>query len=187
MKKIEDYEINSCTMAILPVEYGSKIYSKVIEIEDEYISPFKPIELIKKNCDYFGVSYESRKKGTSSLIGYTRKIPIAIEPANHLFFFPTTSPSRQECIWFSFEHIEDYRRIGPHQTLILFKNHQSQQFSVSCSTIEGQILRTSLLKSKLLQRIENNKRKSYYILHDIKSLKASESVSGYEDTIFLKD
>jgi hypothetical protein len=40
---IEEYEINPCTMMIMPMEYGSKVYSRIIEIDDEYLSPFKPI------------------------------------------------------------------------------------------------------------------------------------------------
>lgn len=187
MKQMEDYEINSCTMFLLPVEYGSKIYSKVVEPEDEYLSPFKPLDLVKKSCNYFGVSYESRKKGTSLLIGYKRKIPIVIEPANHLFFFPTTSPNRPECIWIAHEHVENYRRGELQQTLITFQNKQSYLFPVSFGTIETQMLRTALLKTKLLQRIESNQRKSFYLLHGPKSSKASESVRVYGDDIFLKD
>ena len=188
MKQIEEYEINSCTMLLLPVEYGSKIYSKVIEAEDEYLSPFKPLDIIKKGCDYFGVSYESRKKGTSQLIGYNRKIPIAIEPTNRLFFFPTTSPKSPECIWIAHEYVENYTRVRPNQTLITFRNKQSHIFSVPFGTIETQMLRTALLKTKLLQRIENNQRKSFYLLHGQKSSKASERFSAYgNDEIFSKE
>lgn len=86
LKKIEEYEINSCTMFLQPIDYGSKVYTNVFEIDDEFISPFKPLDIVKKSCDYFGCDYESRKKGTRQLIGYSRKIPIAIEPTNHLFF-----------------------------------------------------------------------------------------------------
>ncbi|MBL4952346.1 competence protein ComK [Neobacillus sp. YIM B02564] len=186
LNRIEDYEINSCTLFILPVEYGSKLYSKVMEVDDEYLSPFKPLDLIKKNCNYFGVSYESRKKGTSLLIGYNRKIPIAIEPTNHLFFFPTTSPTRPECIWIAHKHVENYRRLGPHQTLITFQNKQSHIFPVSFGTIETQMLRTALLETKLLQRIENNQKKSFYLLHGPKSSQASESSSLYREDIFSK-
>jgi len=58
---IEEYEINPQTMAIIPMEYGSKIYSKILEVDEELISPFKPIEIIKKSCQYFGSSYEGSK------------------------------------------------------------------------------------------------------------------------------
>ncbi len=186
-QQIEEYEVNSCTMFLAPSEYGRKIYSKVVEVEDEFLSPFKPLDIIKRSCNYFGVDYESRKRGTRQLIGYSRKIPIAIEPTTHIFFFPTTSPNRPECIWISHEHVENYRRVGAHQTMITFQNKQSYTFPVSFSTIEGQMLRTSLLKTKLLQRIESNERKLFYLLHGPKPLKASEGSQDYAGEIYLKD
>jgi competence protein ComK len=179
-KKIEEYEINSCTMFLQPVEYGSKVYTHVFEVEDEFLSPFKPLEVVKKSCDYFGCDYESRKRGTRQLIGYTRKIPIVIEPTNHIFFFPTTSPIRSECIWISHDLVDNYRRIAPQQTLITFQNKQSHLFPVSFSTIEGQILRTSKLKTKLLQRIEQNERKLYYFHHKPMNMKALENSDDYD-------
>lgn len=178
-RQIEEYEVNSCTMFLEPVNYGSKIYSQIFELEDEYISPFTPLTLIKNSCNYFGVDYESRKKGTTQLIGYNRKIPIAIEPANRIYFFPTTSPTRPECIWIAHEHVENYRRIGPNQTLIIFRNKQSRTFEVPFCTIEGQMLRTALLKTKLMQRIEGNK-KWMYLEQSRKPVAASESSRGYE-------
>ncbi|CEG29605.1 competence protein ComK [Bacillus sp. B-jedd] len=60
-KQIEEYEINPCTMFIKPFVYGSKVYSQVYEMDEEFISPFKPLEIIKKSCEYFGSSYEGLK------------------------------------------------------------------------------------------------------------------------------
>jgi competence protein ComK len=183
--QIEEYEINSCTMFVEPVMYGGRIYSRAVEIEDEFLSPFKPLDIIKTGCDYFGVDYESRKRGTRQLIGYSRKIPIVIEPTNHIFFFPTASPLSSECIWIAFEHVEKYSRADAQKTLVTFTNKQSCIFPVSFCTVEGQMLRTSLLKTKLLQRIESNGRKQFYLSHRPEKLNASESSRDY-DVDFLE-
>lgn len=45
---IEEYEITPHTLMVAPINYGSKIYARIIEMEDEFISPFKPMEIIKK-------------------------------------------------------------------------------------------------------------------------------------------
>ncbi|MEK4148966.1 competence protein ComK [Robertmurraya sp. FSL W8-0741] len=55
---IEEYEINSSTAIVMPIEYGSKIFSKIYELEEETISPFKPFELVKESCYSFGSTYE---------------------------------------------------------------------------------------------------------------------------------
>ncbi|MDQ0198128.1 competence protein ComK [Neobacillus ginsengisoli] len=179
-KQIEEYEVNSCTMFLEPVEYGSKIYTRIIEVEDEFLAPFKPLDIIKNSCNYFGCDYESRKRGTKLLTGIKRKIPIVIEPTNSLFFFPTTSPNRQECIWIAHDYVENYRRSDRHQTLIKFQNNKSYYFPVSYCTIDGQMGKTSSFKTKLMQRIEKNERKLFYLMNRQRIMNASENSRVYD-------
>ncbi len=180
LKQIEEYEINPCTMFIKPIVYGSKIYSEIYEVEDEFLSPFKPLDIIKNSCEYYGSDYEGRRNGTKHLVDYAHKLPIAIEPTNRIFFFPTTSPDRQECIWISQEHVKNNPvRINPQETLILFNNNQSYTFPVSCRSIMTQLERTAHLRTKLMQRIEFNERKSFYLLQWPKAMEASEDSHSY--------
>lgn len=162
-KQIEEYEVNPYTMFIQPKVYGSKVYSQIFELEDEFLSPFKPIDIIKKSCEYFSSSFEGRKNGTKQLIGITHKVPIAIDPSNYIYFFPTTSPNRSECIWVSHEHVLKYERLAPDQTRVTFQNKQSFVFPISHSSFENQLLRTALLRTKLMQRIGQTERKFFYL------------------------
>jgi competence protein ComK len=187
LRQIEEYEVNPFTMFIKPIVYGSKIYSEIFEVEDEFLSPFKPLELIKSSCEYYGCDYEGRRNGTKQLVGYAHKIPIAIDPTNRIFFFPTTSPNRHECIWISHEHVRDFERINPQETLILFSNNQSYKFPVSCSSIISQLERTAYLRTKLMQRIEYNERKSFYLLQRPKGMEASEDSNKYGQKKKIKD
>jgi competence protein ComK len=177
--QIEEYEISPYTMFIRPLLYGSKLYSQIIEVEDEFTSPFKPIEIIKKSCEYFSSSFEGRKNGTKQLIGITHKVPIAIDPTNFIYFFPTTSPSRSECIWVSHEHVLNYRRVASDQTEVTFQNKQSYNFQISYSSFENQLLRTALLRTKLMQRIGQTERKSFYLMSRPKLMEASEKTHEY--------
>lgn len=179
LKQIEEYEVNPFTMFIKPIAYGSKIYSEIFEVEDKFLSPYKPLEIIRNSCEYYGSDYDGRRNGTKQLVGYAHKIPIAIDPTNRIFFFPTTSPTRQECIWISHEHVKDYDRVNPQETLILFNNNQSFKFPVSCSSIISQLERTAYLRTKLMQRIEYNEKKSFYLLQRPKPMEASENFYQY--------
>jgi competence protein ComK len=185
--QIEEYEVNPYTMFIKPLVYGSKMYSQIVEIEDEFTSPFKPIEIIKKSCEYFSSSYEGRKNGTKQLIGITHKVPVAIDPSNFIYFFPTTSPNRSECIWVSHEHVLNYRRLAANQTEVTFQNKQSFIFPISYSSFENQLLRTALLRTKLMQRIGQTDRKSFYIMNRSKTLEASEKANEYGESESFKD
>jgi len=178
-RQIEEYEVSPYTMFIKPVVYGSKVYSQIYELEDEFLSPFKPLDIIKKSCEYFSSSFEGRKEGTKQLIGITHKVPIVIDPSNFIYFFPTTSPTRSECIWISHEHITNYRRIDPRQTQVTFQNKQSFILPISHSSFENQMLRTALLRTRLMQRIGQTERKSFYLMNRQKMIEASETSREY--------
>lgn len=160
---IEEYEVNPYTMLILPVLYGSKIYSQVIEYEDEFLSPYKPIDIIKKSCQYFGSSYEGRKDGTRQLTGITHKVPIIIDPNSFIYFLPTTSPTNPQCIWISHGHVLDHRRIDTHTSEVLFRNKKSFTLPISYHSLENQLLRTALLRTRLTQRMEETEKKASYM------------------------
>jgi competence protein ComK len=176
---IEEYEINPFTMLVIPVNYGSRVYSKIYELEEECLSPFKPFDIIKEGCEFFGVPYEGRKNGTKKLIGATRKIPIAISPTNSIYFFPTTSPDRLQCMWVALEHIVDFKRVGKNTTLVTFKNNQKFEIPISFGSFQNQFSQTIKLKSKLNQRIENTNQKLAYI-NKKRNYEASERIGHYD-------
>nr|WP_257985076.1 competence protein ComK [Bacillus sp. T33-2] len=161
---IEEYEINPCTMLITPYVYGSKTYSQIFELEDEFLSPFKPIDIIKKSCEYFGSSYEGRKEGTKQLTGITHKVPIIIDPTNLIYFLPTTSPLNPKCYWVSHEHVLSHKRLSPNSTQVTFRNKKTFVIPVSYNSFENQLLRTALLRTRLIQRLKETERKALYFL-----------------------
>ncbi|MED3572449.1 competence protein ComK [Cytobacillus praedii] len=176
---IDEYEINPNTMVVMPLAYGSKIYSQIWELEDEFISPFKPIDIIKKSCTFFGSSYDGRKEGTRQLTGITHKAPITIDPTNFIYFFPTTSASNSQCIWISSEHILSYHRFDRGNTEVIFKNKQSKIIPVSFNSFNNQVLRTALLRTTLISRIEESERKALYFFNGTRSIGALERASKY--------
>jgi competence protein ComK len=178
---VEEYEINPSTMIILPQIYGKKIYSRIFEVEDEFLSPFKPFDIVKKSCGYFGSSYEGRKDATKDIIGVTHKVPIVIDPTNLLYFFPTTSPNNPDCIWISYEHIAAHHRTDPSHTKVVFGNKHTLILPVSSSSFENQLLRTAHLRTKLHQRIEGHGRKMFYFTDNQRLNRASEPVGSYRN------
>lgn len=183
LKMVEEYDITPYTFYIEPIQYGSKTYSKIIEWDTEYISPFKPIDIIKKSCRYFGSSYEGRREGTQQLIGITHKAPIAIDPTNSIFFFPTTSPLRPQCIWISHDQIETFQPSDDSNTNVTFRNNYSIDLPISFRSFDNQLHRTGRLKMKLMQRIEETERIAYYMLAHPNASEALEFPSRYPRAI----
>ncbi|HLO12976.1 MAG TPA: competence protein ComK [Pseudoneobacillus sp.] len=176
-KFIEEYIINPCTMFIEPETYGSKIYSRIYELEDELLVPFKPLEIVKSSCKFYGANYKGRIEGSHHLIGKMHKAPISIDPT--LFFFPTTSPSRQDCIWVNTQLVANHHRYHSSITKVTFLNKKTYDILVSARTFKNQLLRSSLLKMRLMERTNENERMSYLYLYNPKYMAASESMDEY--------
>lgn len=150
---IEEYEVNPHTMVLKPIEYGAKTFTQIIEVNDVLISPFKPLEILKKSCEYFGSSYEGLKEGTKTLTGIVYKAPIIVNPQMSLFFFPTTSPAKHECTWISHAFVKEYEPLEDGSTNVHLQNQQTCIVPISYSSFKNQMRKTAELRIAYSQRI----------------------------------
>ncbi|WP_064092180.1 competence protein ComK [Rossellomorea aquimaris] len=168
---IEEYEVNPHTMMLKPIEYGSRTFTEILEVDDVLVSPFKPFEILRKSCEFFGSSYEGRKEGTKKLTGIVYKAPIIVNPQMSIFLFPTVSPTKQECAWVSHSHVRRYDRSNAGFTKVFFQNRQSCDIPISYSSFENQMLRTSDLRIAYSQRISEMESKYTMVNTEVKKVK----------------
>lgn len=145
---MDNYEINSSTLAIIPI---SKKCSKVIEENNNFIINESTTDIIDHSCKFFGSSYNGRCAGTKNLVGFNYKSPIIIEESREIIFFPTSSPRFDNCYWISLNNIEKYSK-KENISSIYFKNGINVDLDISYKSLENQILRATMLESKLRQR-----------------------------------
>lgn len=143
-----EYEINRDTLAIIPIDENS---SKIYEEENEYIVNKSSNSIIKENCEFYGSSYEGRCIGTKNLTGIKTKYPIIIEESRNIIFFPTTSVRTQQSSWIALNKIEKYNKSNK-KSKIKFKNNKNIELNISFYSLENQICRAIMLKSKLYDR-----------------------------------
>ena len=146
---MEDYEISSATLAIVPL--GEEV-SKVYEEEDEYIIQKSANSIIKDNCEFYGSSYEGRCIGTKTLTGIKTKFPIIIEESRNIIFFPTSSTRTKQSTWIALNKIKEISKKEHQNSEILFKNQDTLDLDISVNSLENQIVRATMLKSKLYDR-----------------------------------
>ncbi|MTH53331.1 competence protein [Bacillus mangrovi] len=158
MEKINKYEANRLTMAIISSAAEGALASYVLEVEKEYEVSMRPLEIVDRSCRYFGSSYMGRKTGTKDTIGITHKPPIVVDAANSIYLFPTAASSRPQCSWISHQYIEDYKSTGEAETQVTFSNQKSLILPVSIHSFENQLYRTAQLRAVISSRVENEKR-----------------------------
>ena len=106
---------------------------------------------MEDSCEYFGSSLGGRQVGTTSLVGFTHKVPVVVEETFDLIFFPTLSPRNEECTWLSYAHI--FRPLKhKDKTIIELKNGKKIMVDVSSAIIDNQLYRCSRLKDVLNYR-----------------------------------
>lgn len=161
IKYLEKYEINCNTIAILPIIYNMELCSRVLEVEQEYIVGMSPKEIIENSCQYYGSSFSGRTKGTKAILAITHKPPIAVDPSNSIYFFPTHSPKQKNCAWIAHRYVEDYSKIDSSTIRATFSNHRSIELPISLNSFAHQLHRTAQLHTKLLLRLKRNKTNFY--------------------------
>lgn len=145
---LEQYEINSSTLAVIPVDDS---ISKVLEEETEYLVNQSTMKIIDASCKFFGSSFKGRSDGTKSLIGGNYKLPVVIEESRDIIFFPTSSPRLADCTWISLNNLVDYQKNNNH-SLVKFKNGTLLNIEISIFSLENQVLRASRLENVLRKR-----------------------------------
>ena len=129
----------------------NKKRSKVYENENAFVVEKNARKIIAENCEYYGSSYEGRKKGTMELIGITHKAPILIDDSENLIFFPTSSPRLNDCGWVSLNNLDSYTPYDD-ESIIRFHNNLTLQVHASNKIINNQVLRATRLESIIYKR-----------------------------------
>ena len=145
---MEKYEINEKTLAVIGVNNN---LSKVIEDNKDYFIGDSSFSVMERSCEYFGSTYSGRSIGSKKMLGINYKVPIIVEEANDLIFFPLSEVDNPKCIWISlrwFDRVEE--EYG--KTYIYLKNGRRIPTKISKYSIENQVLRSSKLNYILNNR-----------------------------------
>ena len=89
--------------------------------------------------------------GTKALTGIKTKYPIIIEESRNIIFFPTTSTRTHQSSWIALNKIKSYSQKRK-QSKIEFKNDTNIDFDISYYSLDNQVCRATMLKSKLYDR-----------------------------------
>lgn len=147
---LDCYSINENTLVIMPA-FNIEYESIIIELESTLYVKQSPLQIIKENCLENAASYEGRRRSVVHLTGFSRCVPIPINPRKDIFTFPTHSPKNMNCSWVFFKYIEQIER-GKNKTesIVHLINGRSITFDISFHTLFNQKFRTFVCRQKVL-------------------------------------
>ncbi|WP_153730419.1 competence protein ComK [Sporosarcina obsidiansis] len=173
MKTTTDYVMNKGTSVIFP-EYNEdgKLQSVVVENNRLYRVDQKPTTLVDQNLRYYGSSLRGAKDGTRMILGNVMMSPVVINERLNLYWFPSKSPYRDDCVWFALQHIKDYKAIGNKKTSITLLNGTKFMLDLSSYSFEERFNNACRLKTLIegrtiqLMVCESEQAASYLISKD---------------------
>ena len=101
-------------------------------------------KILENSCIYYGSSLKGRMEGSKNLINSKYRLPIIISDKNNLIFFPINGAKKNEIIWFNFNMIKIYIK-EKNFVKIIFNNNYEQQFMISYTIFNNQMLKCSRL------------------------------------------
>lgn len=153
---MERYEINDKTLVLKPKEDKTIVYEEGEKTKTVNKTPYK---IMEDSCAYYGSTLDGRKMGAANLLSNSYKLPVVVEDANNIIFFPTKSPRKKDCIWVSLNNIRDYY---PQKDYIVieFNNGKKIKIKESYQIIDSQILKATRLGCVMQERIKKNTKNS---------------------------
>jgi competence protein ComK len=145
---INEYYINEDTLILVP---SSKNKTQIYDKEGIYEINTKLIDIVEKSCNYYGSSFLGRCVGSKSILNMNYKLPIIMDEVKEVIMIPTTSPNNNNCCWICLNNIEDYYKQN-NKIIIEFSNKTTYEIDTSYYSLENQILRATLLLTKLRKR-----------------------------------
>lgn len=134
------YIINDSTLYLEKIDHDIHVIETA---EEKIIKDISMPLILDQSCNFYGSSYEGRKKGTASLITESYKLPIIIKENKFLLMFPIGTTRSSKSVWINYNNIEEYHQITSKKILVDFVGGIRQTFNVSYYTFHKQILKCS--------------------------------------------
>lgn len=151
---INEYFINEDTLLLVS---SGKTTTKIYDKDGTYEINDKIMNVVEKSCNYYGSSFLGRCVGSKSILNMNYKLPIIMDEVKEVIMIPTSSPNNSDCYWLCLNNIENYYKKG-NKIVIEFSNKMNYEIENSYYTVENQILRGTLLLTKLRKRKRNLKK-----------------------------
>ncbi|MGI2327646.1 competence protein ComK [Planococcus sp. YIM B11945] len=177
VKLKKEYAILQETVVILPeFDENGNLHALLCNREEIATVGMSPFNLIDHNLRYLGSSHRGAIVGAGALLGNVSMSPIVLNKELDIILFPCTSPSREDCVWFSLQHVVDSVNLGEKRTQVNLSNGSSVIVHVSKYTFDKKVQRAYELRYKMQERqrafgnLVNEPASTYHLTKDVHAL-----------------
>ncbi|KXH84120.1 competence protein ComK [Sporosarcina sp. HYO08] len=148
-----NYVITFDTFMLQPIRDGNKLSTRVIERNNDFILPRKPLHIVRKSCDHYGGSLQNSTNTAKHTLGNKHKTPIILAQGfgAPYIFLPTLSPNSEQNVWISY-HAIDYFETHGLGSIVHLENNQSFKLNIASTTLYRQYSFAGFLEKNFLKR-----------------------------------
>lgn len=161
MESNKETLITPRTSVIFPhYDSAGKLCAKVL-IDGQFVSvDMSPTNMVDLSLRYFGSSLRGAFDGSKSILGEKISMPpVVVNERLKLYWFPTKSPSSDDCIWLSLGHIYKYVKVDKGHSKVILTDGSSVTIPLSLHSFERRYQRAGMLKLIIEGRIRQH---AYY-------------------------
>ncbi|MGN7385483.1 competence protein ComK [Sporosarcina sp. SAFN-015] len=150
MEMKEKYIVNDKTSIILPeFDENGNLLSVVMEETDMFKVNIEPTDLIDFSLRRYGSSLRGARDGARTLLGEISMPPIVLNLSKSVYWFPSMSPDKKDCVWLAANHVKEYEAIDKKQMKVVLNHGSEVILDWSQYSFEKRYLRAFMLKHKI--------------------------------------
>ncbi|WP_042471155.1 competence protein ComK [Bacillus ndiopicus] len=135
-------------------EFG-EYFSIVIEKDCILYVAMSKQKLVEYNLKHFGSSYRGARDGSRAVLGNVHMYPIAINPAQNIYWFPSESITSPSSVWIALHCLSHFEDDGNRRTKIILTNGRSFIVPVCFKAFTKRVDHAHLLRAKMEQRAQH--------------------------------
>lgn len=153
MPETINYVLDNNTILFSPMydEFGY-LHTTVRDVNGIFNTELGPTLLIDFNLRYYGSSLRGAIDGANMILGNGHMNPVIVNEKLDLYWLPSKSPYKDDCIWFALHHIKDYFDADGKRTKIIFSNGSTIIIEMSRNSFDLKVQKAYKLKGKLESR-----------------------------------
>lgn len=142
-----NYLINKETVYIFgEFDKDGQLCSRVIHGYTAYSVKLSSQRLIDESLKKFGSSLRGSLDGSKEILGNKNMRPIVINAYLGIYLFPSKSPSKPDCVWFSLIHVLNTESISRNKTKVYLSYGHTIMIDMKESTFNRKLNRTLELR-----------------------------------------
>jgi competence protein ComK len=131
-----------------------QLSTRFIRGYNSYCVNVSPQKLIDESLKKFGSSLRGSLDGSKEIIGNKNMRPIVINAYLGIFLFPSKSPNKPDCVWFSLLHVLNTESIDRNKTKVYLSYGHTLIIDMKESNFNRRLNRTLELRRKISENMK---------------------------------